>query len=418
LDLDRAEMGRPSAAVPARAVGQAVAAFLDQLIARHFARAESRGHAAEYLRNLLVTAHGRRLRKLTRRPSQAARDGLQWLLTGASWDAERLRDDLRGYVHDQFHDPYAALVVGDTGFGKKGDKSAGVALQFNSQTGRIENCQVAVFLAYAGQRGRALIDRELYLPRPWLESAERRRSVGVPDSAEYRSRTVLACDMIRRACRSGVRFRWLVGGRDYGADPLLRDFCVEERIPYVLEVPADAPIALADGTAVVPQRVVAAMHEYAFERRPGGSGDGVPPWEWAATDLPGGDRELQPVLLVGRPVDARDKLSFFLCRTPASTTLGELIHAAGLRTAVAESVAEARERAGLDHYEVRKYVAWYRHMTLAMLANAMLAVGRASRQGAVWGPGWEAGPLAAPPPAVPASGRFSANAASVNAHYS
>src|SRR6185437_3432445 len=140
---------------------------------------------------------------------EATPDGVQRLLNAADWDADLVRDDLRAYVVDHLGDPAGVLIVDETGFVKKGPKSVGVARQYSGTAGRVENCQIGVFLAYASPRGRAFLDRELYLPRDWANDAQRRTAAGVPTAVTFTTKPQLALRMLRRAWDAGVEAAWV-----------------------------------------------------------------------------------------------------------------------------------------------------------------------------------------------------------------
>ena len=147
---------------------------------------------------------------------------VQRLLYNYRWDADQVRDDLRDYVVEHLGDAKGVVVVDETGFLKKGDKSAGVQRQYSGTAGRIENCQVGVFLAYAGSKGRTLLDRELYLPQVWADGRGRRREAGVPEGTVFRTKPQLAQLMLGRALESGVPFGWFTGDEVYGSGRRLR----------------------------------------------------------------------------------------------------------------------------------------------------------------------------------------------------
>src|SRR4051794_26298171 len=165
--------GRPTAAQVAAWAGE-----LDTVadrIGRHFARSEPRRRAAGYIRALLGGAERKNGWQLAEHLGDPTPDGVQHLLARAGWDADAVRDDLTRYVAGHLGDCDGVLVVDETGFLKKGTRACGVARQYSGTAGRIENCQVGVFLGYAAPGGRALLDRELYLPREWADDADRRR---------------------------------------------------------------------------------------------------------------------------------------------------------------------------------------------------------------------------------------------------
>ena len=170
-----------------------------QCIAGRFRRPEPRRRALSYLRGLLSPVERKNGWQLAEQAGDATPDGVQRLLYNYRWDADQVRDDHRDYVVEHLGDANGVLVVDETGFLKKGDKSAGVQRQYSGTAGRIENCQVGVFLAYASTKGRALLDRELYLPQVWADDRERRREAGVPEDAVFRTKPRLAQLMLGRA---------------------------------------------------------------------------------------------------------------------------------------------------------------------------------------------------------------------------
>ena len=177
-----------------------------ECIASRFRRPEPRRRALAYLRGLLSPVARKNGWQLAERAGDATPDGVQRLHYSYRWDADQVRDDIRDYVVEHLGDANGVLAVDETGFLKKGDKSAGVQRQYSGTAGRIENCQVGVFLAYAGNRGRALLDRELYLHQVWADDRERRREAGVPEDAVFRTKPQLAQLMLGRALEAGVPF--------------------------------------------------------------------------------------------------------------------------------------------------------------------------------------------------------------------
>src|ERR687890_407657 len=183
----------------------------------HFARSEVRQRAQDYLRGLLSGAERKNSWQLAEVAGNSTPYGIQHLLGRASWDADALREDLREYVIEHLADSESYLIVDETGFIKKGDKSAGVKRQYTGTVGKRENCQVGVFLAYASLRGQAFIDRELYLPEEWAEDKERRERAGVPEEVGIRTKTELDKEMLRRALvDAGVQAEWVVADSLYG----------------------------------------------------------------------------------------------------------------------------------------------------------------------------------------------------------
>src|SRR5215204_2845186 len=230
-------------------------------MAGRFARVETRRRARGFLLGLLADLPRKNCWTIAEHAGDAEPHGMQHLLARASWDTDGMRDDLRDYVTTAFSDPDAVLVVDETGDVKKGTATVGVQRQYTGTAGRIENAQVAVYLTYAGARGRAMIDRELYLPRSWTSDPDRLADAGVPEDIEFCTKPALAEGMLIRALYAGVPARWVAGDEVYGADPALRGELEARGVGYVLasccdrRVPTPAGLLRADAvTAGVPTR--------------------------------------------------------------------------------------------------------------------------------------------------------------------
>jgi SRSO17 transposase len=307
--------------------------------------------------------------------------GVQRLLDAAQWDADAVRDDLRAYVVAHLGDPGAVLVVDETGFLKKGTKSVGVQRQYSGTAGRRENCQVAVFLCYAAPRGRAFLDRALYLPKSWAEDRPRRAEAGVPAAVRFATKPQLAKAMLARAFAAGVPAGWVTGDTVYGADGRFRHWLETAGRAYVLAVPHTHRVWLPDGRAAAAKRVVARLPAAAWARLAAGEGAQGPRWyDWAAVPLlgaaPAGPAAMAHWLLARRSVSDPTELAYYRAAGPAATPLGELVRVAGSRWAVEVGFEQAKGEVGLDQYEVRRWEAWHRHITLALLAHAYLEVTR------------------------------------------
>jgi SRSO17 transposase len=360
------------------------AAGLDDLfalVASRFPRVEPRLEARAYVRGLLAPLASKNSWTLAEAAGKKTPDGMQRLLNRAAWDADGVRDDVRGYVARHLGDAGAVLVVDETGFIKKGTRSAGVQRQYSGTAGRVENCQLGVFLAYASPKGRALVDRELYLPRSWTDDPGRCRGAGVPDGVQFASKTDLAKAMLGRALDAGMPASWVTADEAYGKDGSLRGWLEQRRLSYVLAVPKSQAVA---GDAGKSRADVLTAHApgQAWKRRSCGNGSKGPRvYDWAAATLPADGAEppgWSRFLLVRRSLTPNSKgeleLAYYLCAAPAGTEDEELIRVAGARWAVEECFQAAKNEAGLDHYQVRRYDAWHRHATLAILAHAYLAV--------------------------------------------
>jgi SRSO17 transposase len=362
-------------------------------VAGVFGNAAVRRHGRAYLLGLLSHAERKNSWYLAEFAGDASPDGMQRLLNFSPWDQDACRDALRSYVVRNLGDPAAVLAVDETGFLKKGRMSAGVARQYTGTAGRVENCQVGVFAAYVAPDGsRALIDRELYLPEKWTEDRGRCRAAGIGDEAGFATKPQLARKMIERAVEAGVPFSWVAGDEVYGGNPKLRAWLQEQEIPYVMAVACSEMIAVPAGPRRADE-LAALVLRTGWQRlscADGSKGPRLYDWALAGTDSP------QCHLLVRRSLAPGEKggleLAYFRCWSPRPVTLPEVVAVAGSRWGIEDCFGEAKNEAGLDHYQVRRYRAWYRHVTLSMLAHAFLAVtARAARPGT-------------PPESVPAGG--------------
>jgi len=372
---------RPTAEVGAVATWAAGLAALHARVARRFARAEPRRRALAYLRGLLSPVERKNGWQLAEQAGEATPDGMQHLLARADWDADQVRNDLRAYVVEHLGDEQAVLVVDETGFLKKGTKSVGVQRQYSGTAGRLENCQIGVFLAYASARGRTFLDRELYLPKEWATDRERRQEAAVPDTVAFRTKPQLARAMLERALDAGVPAAWVTGDEIYGGDRRLRLWLEERQMPHVLAVKSTEPLwTRTSWRQVAAKTLAAAIPAGEWERLSAGEGaKGPRVYDWARVPIralpePGWDYWL----LVRRSVADPTELAYYVCFCPAGTPLAELVRVAGSRWAIEESFETAKGEVGLDHYEVRRWPGWYRHITLALLAHAYLTVTRAA----------------------------------------
>ena len=350
-----------------------------ECIAGRFRRPEPRRRALEYLRGLLSSVERKNGWQLAEQAGDATPDGVQRLLSTYRWEADRVRDDHRDYVVEHLGDADGVLVVDETGFLKKGDKSVGVQRQYSGTAGRIENSQVGVFVAYAGIKGRTLLDRELYLPQVWAKDWERRREAGVPERIEFRTKPQLAQMMLERAVGSGIPFGWVTGDEVYGSDRNLRRWLEREGIPHVLAIKSNEKLwawTEKGPRQVRADRLASWVDECDWQRLSAGDGAKGPRfYDWTTVAIrplrePGQDYWLLARRSIAKPAE----LAYYVCFGPSGTAMAELVKVAGRRWAIEECFEEAKGQVGLDQYEVRRWDGWYRHITLAMLAHAYLAV--------------------------------------------
>lgn len=362
---------------------------IQERIGPRFARSEQRQRVRHYVEGLLSPVKRKNGWQLAERAGETRPYGMQRLLAGAKWDADAVRDDLRAYVVERLGDPRAVLVIDETGFLKQGMKSVGVKRQYSGTAGRIENCQIGVFVTYAAPEGHVLLDRELYLPREWADDPDRRREAGVPEAVAFATKPELARRMLERALAAGVPAAWVTGDSIYGGDRRLRVWLEQQEHPFVLAVTSAEPLwAVLDGRWGQPHANSIADHipAEAWRRLSAGVGAKGPRWyDWARVplarlQLTAEERRWEHWLLVRRSRSDPTDLAYYVVFAPTGTTLRTLAQVAGQRWRIEQSFELAKGEVGLDQYEVRRWDGWYRHMTLAMFALAYLAVLRAQLQ--------------------------------------
>ena len=350
-------------------------------IGSRFTRYEPRRHAAALMLGLMSGLDRKNCWTIAEQRGHSTPDGLQHLLGRAKWDAEAVRDDLRGYVADHLGDPGAVLVVDETGDLKKGTDTVGVQRQYTGTAGRIENSQVAVFLAYAAPRGHALIDRALYLPKSWVEDPERCAAAGVPAGVGFATKPALATTMITAAVTAGVPASWVAGDEVYGADPQLRRAVRAAGLGYVLQIAANRRVPTGAGPIRVDE-LARMLPGHAWQKRSAGTGSkGERLYSWAWIDLHGEDPD-EPGhhhLLIRRN-DSTCELAYHRCYTPRPVSLSALVRVAGQRWRIEETFQTGKGLTGLDHHQVRRWRSWHRWTTLAMLAHAFLVVTTAAER--------------------------------------
>ena len=335
-----------------QAVVQGWGAELEQVhdrVAPRFARSEPRQRVRAYLAGLLSPIERKNGWQLAEQAGDATPTGMQRVLSGAQWDADAVRNDLRDYVVEHLADPEAVLIIDETGFLKKGTKSVGVKRQSSGTAGRIENCQIGVLLAYASPHGRTFLDRELYLPREWADDPERRLAAGVPADTEFQTKPQLARAMLARALDAGVPADWVTADEVYGGDRSLRLWLEAQQQPCVLAVKRNEPLWV--GTERGPREVPAAERAAAiapddWTRLSAGDGaKGPRVYDWARVAIrplraPGWEHWL----LIRRSLTDPDEVAYYVCFAPVGRSLEELVRVAGTRWAIEECISNVAGR--------------------------------------------------------------------------
>lgn len=355
---------------------------LEDLFARladRFFRKETRRRACAYVRGLLAPLERKNGWTLAEHAGNHSPNGLQAMLQSPCWNPDEVRDDVRDWALAHLAHEDAVLVADETGFLKKGKMSAGVQRQYSGTAGRTENCQIGTFLTYASPYGRTLIDRELYLPQSWTNDRDRCRAAAIPDEVEFATKPEQARMMLQRALEAGVLFGWFTADEAYGQNPGLRRWLEESDVPYVMATRKDQKVAAGLFTTSRVEQMIATVPAGAWKRRSCGDGaHGPRVYDWVAVPI---RRDFGPQrrgwVLARRSVADPGEIAFYVCYGPRGTRLRDLVRVAGARWSVEETFQTSKNEVGLDHYQVRRYDAWYAHITLAMAAMAFLAVTRA-----------------------------------------
>ncbi|WP_051808139.1 IS701 family transposase, partial [Streptomyces sp. NRRL F-2664] len=294
------------------------------------------------------------------------------------WDADAVRDDVRDHVAERLG-PGGVLIIDDTGFIKKGVTSAGVGRQYTGTSGKIDNCQIGVFAAYATGRGRALVDRELYLPKAWTSDRERCRAAKIPDERHFATKGELAKAIVARCLAAGLPADWVTADEAYGQEWKFRRLLEELGVGYVVAVPKSQQVKSLAGFWRIDELIAEAPEE-AWQRISCGDGaKGPRVYDRASARLPaigffdGDEPTHHRWVLARRSLTRPAEIAFYFAYAPVACTVADLARVAGMRWAIEECFQAAKNECGLDQYEVRRYVGWYRHVTLAMLAHAFLA---------------------------------------------
>src|SRR5271157_2497041 len=343
------------------------------LIAGLFARSELRARSLGYVQGLLSGCERKNGWQLAEWLGEATPYAVQHLLDRARWDADAARDRIRSYAIDELGSEEAVLIVDETGFVKKGRHSAGVKRQYSGTAGRIENSQVGVFLCYGSEKGAALVDRALYVPREWAEDRERRGAAKIPESIEFATKPELARQMIERALDAGAPCGWVAGDEVYGSDSKLRRWLESRRMAYVLAVTSDQRLWGPDFAQHRVDAITQSLPERAWKCLSAGSGSkGERRYDWTRILL-SEQQGWARMLLVRRSLEPQPEYAYYLAYAPTGrATLPTLARVAGQRWQIEQAFQAAKGECGLDHYEVRHWQGWYRHITLAMLAHAVL----------------------------------------------
>lgn len=349
-----------------------------------FERSETRERVRFYLHGLLSPIRRKNSWQLAEEAGESKPYGMQYLLDRARWDADQMRDILQEYVREKLGDENGIGVLDETGFLKKGDKSVGVQRQYSGTAGRIENCQIGVFLSYTSKFGHTLIDRELYLPKSWIAEPERCQKADVPEEVKFATKPELAIKMIKRALNIKLPISWFVGDSIYGSSRPLRAFLEEQKKPYALAVTCKERV-VSSGKLQRVDKLAATLAPNDWQCLSAGAGSKGPRlYNWAGIELQdAGIAGWSHFLVIRQTMKTGEKApetAYVLVFAPVGTSLQKMVEVIGDRWTVEECFQTGKSEVGLDEYEVRSWQGWYRHITLCLVALAFLAVLRWSSQ--------------------------------------
>lgn len=343
-------------------------------VSGRFSRIEPLSRFSSYLTALTAsTIERKNTWQISEEMGDRTPDGFQHFLRDSKWEPDEVRDDLHAYVAEYFNDDDGVLVVDETGFPKKGEHSAGVQRQYTGTTGKIDNCQIGVFLTYVAPAGATLVDRELYIPQVWIKDRERCRDAGIPDELGFQTKPQMAAQMIERARNHGIRASWVTGDEVYGNDGKFRAALEGQGLSYVLAVRSTHQIIKS--CRVQAAYVARWWPPDRWKRQSAGNGSKGPrEYDWAFRILPCKQKGWERALLIRRSISKPSEMAYYLTYAPEGTLMEKLVEVAGKRWPIESCFQDAKKNIGLDHYEVRSWTGWYRHITIAMFALAYLSV--------------------------------------------
>lgn len=378
---------------------------MEQFLERYaplFGRAAAQRHAQRYVQGLLRHGERRNVENIAEASDGGVVRSLQKFVGQAPWSDDAVLEELQRPAVELLGDTNAILNVDETGFPKKGTKSVGVQRQYAGCLGRVDNCQVGVFLNYHTPAGHVLVDRRLFLPEGWAAAADRRQEAGVPEEVVFRTKPELALEMVRAAVQRGLPFRWVGGDSLYGDSPTFVQGVRALDKWYVLDVSASmhvwwtAPEVLPTGTPGAMGRPRTQPHVTTKPVPVGEALAHVPPTAWrpvvigdgsqgprtyeyaevtvwfSEAGLPSGPERL----LLRRALSQKAELKYQRTNAPATVSLETAAGVGGSRWSVEEDFQTGKGDCGLDEYETRGWVGWHHHTALAMLALWFLMLQR------------------------------------------
>jgi SRSO17 transposase len=328
-----------------------------------------------YLRGLLGNSDRKNNWQMSEYLGSSTPYALQQFLYRGRFSADALRDKLRNYTSENLGEEDGTLVVDETGFLKQGKHSCGVKRQYSGTAGRIENCQIGVFLTYASEKGHAPLDRRLYMPQEWIDDPERRKKAGVPDTLTFQTKPQMALDMIKEAAAAGVPYKWVTGDCVYGDCTDIRTWLETNQKCYAMSVSGKAYVWRGYRQESISSLLKNLPQEGWIEASCGDGSKGERFYDWLTIPInPGAIPDFERSVLIRRSKRSPDELRAYICFAPIDTPKQILIEKVGCRWTIETCFGESKSEVGLDQYEVRSYDGWYKHITIACIALAFLTV--------------------------------------------
>jgi SRSO17 transposase len=337
-----------------------------------FAGKQGVENAEKYLKGLTSDAERKNGWQIAESQGEKDPFRIQQFIYRGSWEADEVRDKLQEHVKETMIEEDGTTILDDTGFIKKGKKSAGVQRQYTGTVGKIENCQIGVFLTYVGSKGYTMIDRDLYLPEEWTKDKKRREEAGIPKEAKFRTKPEMGLEMLKRASTNGITYKYVTADCAYGDDGRIRKWLESQDKEYVLAVSGKCYVTI-EGHKKRISTVIEESRE-GFDLISSGEGtksDRYYKWKKISIDSKGKEG-FEESVLIRRSSDQSEETRAFVCHYREGTTIGKLVSVSGTRWRVEQGFEEAKGEVGLDQYEVRSYEGWYKHITLSMCAHTLL----------------------------------------------
>ena len=329
----------------------------------------------KYLRGLLGNAERKNGWQLSEYVGNSTPYALQQFIYRGRYSADNLRNELRSYVGENLGEDEGILVVDETGFLKQGKKSCGVQRQYSGTAGRIENCQIGVFLTYASSKGHCPVDRRLYMPKDWMDDPLRRDEAGVPETLDFQTKPQMALEMIQEATAANLPYTWVTGDCVYGDYTDIRMWLEKNKKCYVMCVSGKSYVWRGSKQESISSILKDLPEEGWLEASCGDGSKGARVYDWLLVPVnPGTVEGFERSLLIRRSKSDPKELRAYICFASIGTPVQKLVEVAGSRWTVETCFKESKSEVGLDQYEVRSYAGWYKHITFSCLAIALLTV--------------------------------------------